>query len=100
MNARERFAPFAAALAAAGLFAGCAHSNPRAEEVAAAERARRDERLKIMREYWYDRTLAPAADNESAPPHPLTSYPAGTYSGVNYGPRLASDPGMTEPIRP
>jgi hypothetical protein len=85
-----------AALACA--LAGCAHSSPPPTDAASAESARREERQKIMREYWYDHTLAPGRETEPAPP-PRIAYPAGAYSGVNYGPRLASDPAMAEPVR-
>lgn len=84
--------------ALAGALVGCVHSSPLPSDAAAAESARREERQKIMREYWYDHTLAPGLPVEPAP-LPRIAYPAGAYSGVNYGPRLASDPAMAEPVR-
>lgn len=77
--------------------AGCSHpAHPPDEE--AAERARREERQRIMREYWYERTLAPA-DEASLPPDTAVDYPAGTYGGLRFGPRRGSGPGLEEPVR-
>jgi hypothetical protein len=87
-------------LAAAG---GCASptipGSPSAAELA-ADQARREERLKIMQQYWTEQTAAPpeAAASPSAAP-PLLDYPAGSYSGINFAPRRTADPGLAEPIR-
>jgi hypothetical protein len=75
-----------------------AASGPGAAE--AAEAARRDERQKIMRQYWYEQTEALQAD---APPGtgaglPL-HYPAGAYDGINFGARTAPDSSLGEPVR-
>jgi hypothetical protein len=87
----------------AALASGCAHPAapgpaPLADEEA-AERARRGERLKIMQEYWREQA-AGEAGREPGPfrPPPL-EYPAGNYSGLNFGPRVARDPALTEPDR-
>jgi len=66
----------------------------------AAEAARRDERRKIMQEYWYEHTAMADAGERTVPaPAPLLSYPAGFYQGINFGPREAPDPALAEPIR-
>jgi hypothetical protein len=97
-------------LAAAGVIlllgAGC--SSPAGPEAApaagreAAEQARREERLKIMQQYWYEQTAtaaeAPAAAS-GGEPRPLLSYPAGLYAGLRFGPRRALDPSLAEPDR-
>ena len=82
----------------AALLGGCAHSPAPAPAPADAESARREERRKIMQEYWYDHTLAPQRATETGVPAPV-DYPAGTYSGINFGPRRAPDPGLEEPVR-
>jgi hypothetical protein len=69
---------------------------PQAE---AAEQARREERLRILQEYWYDHTLSPGGDAAPAPGAPLLEYPAGVYSGIRYVARLAADPSLAEPDR-
>ena len=66
---------------------------------AAAEAARREERQKIMREYWAEPTEAGNAAPLRAGAGPLLRYPAGTYAGINFGARLAEDPSLTEPFR-
>jgi hypothetical protein len=75
-----------------------AASGPGAAE--AAEAARRDERQKIMRQYWYEQTEALQGDASSGtgPGLPL-HYPAGAYDGINFGARTAPDPSLTEPVR-
>ena len=67
---------------------------------AAAEAARRDERQKIMQQYWYENTEAPEGGQRPEPsaPRPL-NYPAGSYGGINFGPRAAPDPSLAEPGR-
>jgi hypothetical protein len=66
----------------------------------AADQARRDERIKIMQQYWYDATEALRADAGPAPnPERLLDYPAGSYSGINFGARRAVDPSLAEPLR-
>ena len=67
----------------------------------AMEAARRDERQKIMQEYWYDHTAGAPDPGERAGPEspPLLNYPAGTYDGINFAPRQARDPSLAEPIR-
>jgi hypothetical protein len=65
----------------------------------AVEQARREERIKIMQEYWRDRTLSARPEPGGAPAAAPLEYPAGTYSGINFGPRLAADPSLAEPDR-
>lgn len=74
-------------------------SNPAVEQ--AVEAARRDERQKIMQEYWYDHTAAAADPGESAGSEgpPVLVYPAGNYDGINFALRQAHDPSLAEPIR-
>ena len=66
----------------------------------AIEQARRDERQRIMQEYWYEHTQAAdrgaAATSEVGPPLP---YPAGLYDGIHFAPRQAADPSLAEPNR-
>lgn len=85
------------------LAAGCAHSAapapPSALDEAAAEQARREERLKIMQEYWQEHAAAAGEKDPGAADTPPLEYPAGTYSGINFGPRVAPDPSLAEPIR-
>lgn len=66
-----------------------------------AEQVRREERLKIMQDYWYDQTLAANAGGGPGQisPEPLLRYPAGYYEGVRFAPRLAPGPSLTEPTR-
>jgi hypothetical protein len=91
------------ALLLALLAAGCASPAapvPRNAEALAADRARRDERQKIMQEYWQGETgqRRDAGPTRSAAPR-LLHYPAGTYDGVAFAPRLAADPSLAEPAR-
>lgn len=65
----------------------------------AVERARREERIKVMQRYWEDRTLSQGPDAGAAPAPKLLEYPAGNYSGINFAPRLAADPSLAEPDR-
>ncbi|HVW22056.1 MAG TPA: hypothetical protein VHC86_12650 [Opitutaceae bacterium] len=91
-----------AALLAAAVLGGCAAPAPPAPGASAADlaadRARREERLKLMQEYWQEAT-AGRAPPSPAPAAPLLRYPAGTYDGVAFGPRLAPDPSLGEPAR-
>jgi hypothetical protein len=66
----------------------------------AAEAARRDERQKIMNQYWAEETESGegAAAGGSAAGPPL-HYPAGTYDGINFAARIAPDPSLAEPLR-
>jgi hypothetical protein len=93
------------ALACAALLALCAEGcasrtadpPPQAEEL---EQARREERQKVLQQYWSERTgslpgPAPAARSS----WPDLSYPAGQYGGMWFGPRQAQDPSLTEPFR-
>jgi len=95
--------PKALALAAlTALLAGCAGPRPPEPGSSAAElaadRARREERLKLMQEYWQDAAGGREAPAPARPPL-LLHYPAGTYDGVAFGPRVASDPSLAEPVR-
>lgn len=68
------------------------------DPVAAA--ARKDERQKIMQEYWYEHTVAAEAGERAGPagPPPLL-YPAGSYGGINFAPRQTAEPSLAEPVR-
>jgi hypothetical protein len=55
--------------------------------------------VQLARAYWYDRTLSPAAEGAATAATPLLEYPAGTYSGITFGPRVAADPSLAEPDR-
>ena len=85
------------------LAAGCAHPSapgpPRTSDEEAAEEARRGERLKIMQEYWQENTVAGGEKGPGPMAAPALEYPAGNYSGINFGPRIARDPSLTEPNR-
>ena len=87
---------------AAMLAGGCASttSQPAAADADAVEQARRDERQRIMQQYWYEQTVA-APRPESAGPEagPVLAYPAGTYGGLRFAPRQAPDPSLAEPNR-
>jgi hypothetical protein len=93
------------ALAWAGLLvlgaAGCASRGAgppsQAEEV---EQARREERQKVLQQYWRDRTSdLPGPPPVSRAAWPDLSYPAGEYGGLWFGPRQAQDPSLAEPFR-
>lgn len=84
------------ALPAGGCAATAPPAEPRGGEV---EQARREERLKVMQAYWYDRTLSAAGDGSRPAAPPLLEYPAGVYSGIRFGPRVAPDPSLAEPDR-
>lgn len=65
-----------------------------------AEQARREERLKIMQDYWYDQTLSPKRESTGiVAATPLLNYPAGTYEGIRFAPRQAADSSLAEPAR-
>ena len=90
-------------LLCAALGGGCAlptspvpASAPQAEAV---ERARREERLRILQAYWYDHTLSPSVDGEPAHAAAPLEYPPGTYDGIRFGPRAAPDAALAEPDR-
>ena len=96
--------PLARLLALAAVLAGgCASSRPSATaafDEEAAEQARRDERQKIMQQYWYERTVAaPSAGSVGPEASPDLAYPAGTYDGLRFAPRQAPDPSLAEPAR-
>jgi hypothetical protein len=93
----------AVGLFAAGAAGGCASptvpGSPSAPALA-ADQARREERLKIMQEYWYEQTAAPSPESGDGPaPARLLDYPAGSYAGLAFGPRRAADPALAEPAR-
>ncbi|HEX3728435.1 MAG TPA: hypothetical protein VHV47_01430 [Opitutaceae bacterium] len=88
--------------ALAALLGGCAAPSPPGPGSSAAElaadRARREERLKLMQEYWQD--AAGGRETPAGGRAPLLlHYPAGTYDGVAFGPRAAPDPSLAEPVR-
>jgi hypothetical protein len=67
---------------------------------AAAEAARREERQKIMRQYWYEQTETLQGEARPGPGGGLPlHYPAGTYAGINFGARTATDAALEEPDR-
>ena len=85
------------------LAGGCGQarmSDPPAPSPEMVEQARRDERQKIMQEYWYEHTGA-AQHPQAVEPDagPSLNYPAGTYGGVRFGPRQAADASLAEPRR-
>jgi hypothetical protein len=87
---------------AAGLAgaAWLANRTSEADGAAAVEAARREERQKIMRQYWYEQTESLPGDARSGPAAgaPL-HYPAGEYDGMNFGARTAPDASLGEPER-
>ena len=91
----------ATGLVAGSLVHNAVISSADQQRLEAVEQARREERLRIMREYWRDRTETekPAARRAAFPPTPLLPYPAGIYDGINFAPRLATDATLSEPIR-
>jgi hypothetical protein len=98
-----RACTLALGLIAAGAAGGCASPTVPGSPSAAAqavEQARREERLKIMQQYWYDQTAAPLPDAGAGAEAPrLLDYPAGSYGGLAFGPRRAADPSLGEPDR-
>jgi hypothetical protein len=90
----------AAGLAGAALIHNAVASSGDQKTAEVVEQARRQERLKIMQDYWLDHTLSAGRETSGqAGNAPLLEYPAGTYSGILFAPRLAADPTLTEPIR-
>jgi hypothetical protein len=88
--------------------AGCTSStapNPSPKsaesESAAVESARRDERQKLLQEYWYEHAIAAGDpdDRPGASALPQLLYPAGNYGGLNFAPRQAPDSSLAEPLR-
>jgi len=103
MTLRSRIRRFPGCCALAALAAGCAHPTApealRTPDEQAAEAARRGERLKIMQEYWQENTVGGGEKGPGPAGTPALEYPAGNYSGINFGPRVAQDPSLTEPNR-
>ena len=103
--------PPLAALVCSGLLAlnGCATRSvppPPARPAAqltldeAIEQARRDERQRIMQEYWQEHTTAPERGPTGGfEPQPPLPYPGGLYGGIRFAPRQAPDPSLGEPER-
>jgi hypothetical protein len=93
------------ALAWAGFLAlgaaGCAsRATDPSTQAEAVEQARREERQKVLQQYWSDRTSdLPGPPPVSSATWPDLSYPAGEYGGLWFGPRQAQDPSLGEPIR-
>jgi hypothetical protein len=85
------------------LAAGCAL--PPAPSPAAAEAARRAERLQLMQRLWAEQAGAAREAPGAAAPAPANpgaaalSYPAGIYDGLRFAPRTAPDSGLAEPPR-
>jgi len=89
-----------AGLAGTALVSNALRGNASRGAAEAAEAARREERLKILQDYWYDQTLSAEAGRATSPQNDeLLQYPAGIYSGIRFAPRLASDPLLSEPLR-
>jgi hypothetical protein len=93
------------ALAWAGILAlvpaGCV-SRPAdlPNQAEAIEQARREERQKVLQQYWRDRTSdLPGPPPASRAAWPDLSYPSGEYYGLRFGPRQAQDPSLAEPSR-
>ena len=90
----------AAGLAGAALIHNAIVSADDQKTAEAIEQARRQERLKIMQDYWRDQTLSAQRETSGGLSHaPLLEYPAGTYSGLIFASRLAADPALIEPDR-
>lgn len=73
--------------------------NARERELAEAmEQARREERLKVMNEYWKGRAIegrrpdGSASEPSEISPTRQMDYPAGNYNGVEYAPRTLPVP--------
>ena len=94
----SRFLALAALLAA-----GCASPRPPDSvkpDPEALEQARRDERQRIMQQYWYEHAVeGPPAPSVGLDAGPVLAYPAGTYGGLLFAPRQALDPSLAEPNR-
>ena len=66
----------------------------------AIEQARREERQKVLQQYWADRTGSlPGPPAVSRASWPDLLYPAGQYGGLWFAPRQAQDPSLAEPPR-
>ena len=83
-----------------GATGGCASptipGSPSTAELA-ADQARREERLKIMQQYWAEQTGGPPEPPVHPPATaPVLDYPAGNYSGINFAQRRTADPGLVE----
>lgn len=96
---RPWFLALLCALPAGGCAATAPAAPPAEPRGGAVEQARREERLKVMQAYWYDRTLSAAGDGSRPAAPSLLEYPAGVYSGIRFGPRVAPDPSLAEPDR-
>jgi len=100
MSRPRSFAPACAAILAfcsAGCASRPADPPPQAEAV---EQARREERQKVLQQYWAERTSdLPGPPPVSRAAWPDLSYPAGEYGGIWFGPRQAQDPSLGEPLR-
>jgi hypothetical protein len=70
-------------------------------EGAAVAAARRDERQKLMQEYWYEHAVATGDPEDRVGRTGLQPllYPAGNYSGLNFATRQAADSSLAEPVR-
>ena len=87
---------------AAGLAgtAWLARGAPDATVQEAAEAARREERRKIMRQYWYEQTEAGTGGAGSGAEAGLPlHYPAGAYAGMNFAARDTAEAPLAEPER-
>ena len=86
-------------LALAG--AGCAsHATDAPAPAEAIEQARREERQKVLQQYWQDRTASLSGPPPVSPgSSPDLSYPAGIYGGLRFAPRQARDASLAEPAR-
>ena len=104
-SARAASAHALLALAIAGCASLAATHAPKAAlsamESAAVDSARRDERQKLMQEYWYEHAVASSdpEDRAGAGGTPPLLYPAGNYGGLNFASRQAPDPSLSEPVR-
>jgi hypothetical protein len=80
---------------------GCASQGGDAPpEPEAIEQARREERQKVLQQYWLDRTASLSAPPSLSPfASPVLTYPAGLYAGVRFAARQAQDPSLAEPAR-
>jgi hypothetical protein len=91
--------------AAAAFLGGCAASPVTHRSLdpatSAAEQARREERLKLMQQFWRESTGAVSDPSRLVVPGPVPplSYPAGRYGGLIFSPRVAAGPGLIEPPR-
>jgi len=94
--------------AGVGLLAGAAANNIAGERTAQREAelmeaARRDERTRIMNEYWEAQRYSPNSSSMGGEgsSEAQIAYPGGYYEGVNMAPRIAPEASpLTEPVRP